>query len=95
MAVIKISYERLYNLGNFENEKFIDVVTVEEGDVAGAFAQAREATDAARSAALIDRLEQEERRRREAAEVAQQRRDAAAEAQRKAQRAQQTDDDWL
>lgn len=66
MAITQISYARLHNLGNYENERFEVVVTVEEGDVAGAFAEARAATDAARiqvegeRRAEADRIQQEQ-----------------------------------
>lgn len=98
MAITQITYARLHNLGNYENERFEVVVTVEEGDVAGAFAEARYATDAARSAAQIEREEQAEQHRLRMEQERQRKIDerlAAQRAQEQARKAQHTDDDWL
>lgn len=41
-----ITYARLYNLGNYENEKFEVTVSVEDNDVASAFATAIDTVEA-------------------------------------------------
>lgn len=38
--IIQVSYARLYNTGNYENVRFEAVVSVEDGNVDAAFAEA-------------------------------------------------------
>lgn len=44
--ITSVTYERLYNLGNYENEKLGVVVAVVDGDVETAFNLARETVEA-------------------------------------------------
>lgn len=64
MAVITVTYERLYNLGNYENERLVAVVTV-ESDATTAFAEARGAVEAEHARLQAERDEAERRRREE------------------------------
>ena len=57
--ITQVTYARLYNLGNYENERFEVAVTVEDGDVTGAFELARATVEAERHAAVEDRKQQE------------------------------------
>ena len=65
MAIIQITYSRLHNLGNYENERFEVTVTVEEGDVAAAFTEARITTDQAHTQMEAVRAEQFQRQQEE------------------------------
>lgn len=58
--ITQITYARLYNLGNYENERLEVQVTVEDGDIEQAWIAAREAIEAER-----ERAREAERRRRE------------------------------
>jgi hypothetical protein len=75
--VLTIQYERLFNLGNYENEKLIAAVTVVNGDVAGAFAAARAIVEETQAGFQTERKrarEEAERRQREEWEAERQQR---------------------
>lgn len=59
--ITKIVYARLFNLGNFENERLEVEVTVENGDVAGAFYDAH-TTVLEQQARLVNVREEAERK---------------------------------
>lgn len=65
MAVTKVIVARLHNLGNYENIRFECEATVEDGDVAAAWATARQACAAAFTAFEADREAEEQRAREE------------------------------
>jgi hypothetical protein len=91
--ITQVTYSRLHNLGSYENERFEVTVTVEGGDVAAAWTEARIATDEARAQMVAVRLEQEKERERIQEERRQARIRQREEEERK--RAAGTDDDWL
>lgn len=68
MAVKRVIVARLHNLGNYENIRFECESTVEGGDVAAAWSEARQACADAFTAFETDR-EAEDRRRREEQEA--------------------------
>lgn len=72
--ITRIIYARLFNLGNYENERLEVEVTVEHGDYAAAFTEARGAVDAQQAQFQAER------------EAAEQQRRAEWEAERKAER---------
>lgn len=53
--ITKIVYARLYNLGNYENERLEVEVAVENGEWAAAFQEAREAVEAQHAQFEVER----------------------------------------
>lgn len=53
--ITSITYARLYNLGNYENEKLEITVSVEDGDVTAAFITAQATVEAEHQRMLSDR----------------------------------------
>lgn len=64
MAIITVTYARLWNLGNHENERLEAVATV-ESDATNAFAEARGAVEAEHTRLQAERDTAEQRRRDE------------------------------
>jgi hypothetical protein len=64
MAVTTVTYARLWNLGNYENERLEATATV-ESDAATAFAEARGAVEAEHARLQAERDAAEQRRREE------------------------------
>jgi hypothetical protein len=46
MAITQVTYERVFNLGNYENHRISATATVENDDHVAAFAMARSAVEA-------------------------------------------------
>jgi sRNA-binding protein len=91
--ITKIVYARLFNLGNFENERLEVEVTVEDTSAAaveGAWEEARAAVEAQHARFQAER-EEAERRRREEYQADQEQRRAEREAARL--RTRPTDED--
>ena len=66
--VTKVVYARLYNLGNYENERFEVEVTVEDGSeiaLAGAWDDARRAVEDQKAALEVLRAQEQQRQRDE------------------------------
>lgn len=63
--IATVTYARLYNLGNYENERLEVTVTTENGDAAAAFAMAKAATDAEHDRLVAEREAEIERQRAE------------------------------
>ena len=61
--ITQISYARLYNVGNFENIKFEAVATVEDGNAATAFEEAKSAVHAEMATWVAERTAAEQRKR--------------------------------
>ena len=101
MAITQITYERLYNLGNYNNERFVAVVVVEDGDYSAAFLEAKlaiELTHAqfqAERAAELERRRQDQETERQAKQAHTRAAAQAWQQQRNAASAAKTDDDWL
>lgn len=49
MSIYQVTYERLFNLGNYESERISAVALVENDDVEGAYAEAKAAVESART----------------------------------------------
>lgn len=64
MAVITVTYARLWNLGNYENERLEAVATV-ESDATSAFAEAVQAVTDQHALMQAERDEAEEKRQAE------------------------------
>jgi hypothetical protein len=69
MAITQVIYERVFNLGNYENHRISATATVENGDHVAAFALARSAVEAQHFIAIEERKaaikRQQERREAE------------------------------
>jgi hypothetical protein len=52
--ILSVTYERLYNLGNYENQRLGAVAAVVDGDVLGAFLAAREAVEAEHELLMVE-----------------------------------------
>ena len=81
---ITVTYARLYNLGNYENERIEVAMDIPEGaDASAAYEQLRALVDAQHAAFEAARRAEEEERRRRYMEERQREQDAL-EAERKA-----------
>lgn len=49
MSVYQVSYERVFNLGNYESERISAVALVENDDIEAAFAEAKSVVESART----------------------------------------------
>lgn len=90
--ITKIVYARLFNLGNYENERLEVEIPVERGDYAAAFTEAREAVEAQQRQFQAER-EAAERRRREEWEAERERQRLEREAREAPQQAHPTGDE--
>jgi hypothetical protein len=90
--ITTVTYARLFNLGNYENERLEVTFTVENGDVSAAFLECHTAVVAAQ-AQLVAEREAAEKRLREEWEAEQKERRARAEAERAARSKPAGDED--
>jgi hypothetical protein len=82
MHITTVTYERLYNLGNYENERLVAQVAVgPDEDVHSAFFFAKSAVEEQHARLTVER-EEAEQRKREEWEAEQRRRREEREAQR-------------
>jgi hypothetical protein len=77
MSITQVSYARLYNTGNYENVRFEAVVSVEDGNVKAAFAEAVIAVHEQYAQWQADREAEAEQARQERQAELQRRRDEA------------------
>ena len=61
--ITEVRYERLYNLGNFENAKYGATSTVLDGNALAAFIEARAAVEAQHNQFLTERVAEQQRQR--------------------------------
>jgi hypothetical protein len=79
--ITTVTYARLFNLGNYENERLEVTATVENGDVSAAFLECHTAV-VAEQAQLVAEREAAEKRRREEWEAEQAEKRAKRDAER-------------
>jgi hypothetical protein len=64
-VITTVTYERLFNLGNYENLRLAATAVVEDDNVPAAFAEAKQAVEDQHAAYLAEKAETERRQREE------------------------------